>query len=176
METLYYITFYYTETSLTMYVNEDLNLSVSTVDAILCTKDNTSETLSKLKDIYGDKMIFNTQVVLFDNKYQKLYREMKLEYTDVNQKLVELQIEFLDYKIKKYIISDISTSYKWRLKFSYDDLFAKNISIEQCKLTEYGEQVCKHFTDLGLEVSKPKFGHDGVGRSSWNDITISGWE
>lgn len=175
MEELYYITFYHTEASPTMYVNEDLNLSVSTIDAILCTKDNMSETLSKLKDIYGDKMTFGTQEIKFDNKYQKLHREIKSGNTCVNQKVAELKIEFLDYEIKNFIIKG-KISYKWRLKYFDDDLFAKNISIEKCKLTEYGEQVCKHFTDLGLKVSKPKFGHDGMGVSSWNDITISGWE
>lgn len=172
---MYYITFCYTETSVTMYVNEDFNLSVSTIDAILCTKDNMSETLSKLKDIYGDKMTFGTQEIKFDNKYQKLYREMKSENTCINEKLAESKIEFLDYEIKNFIIKGKISSYKWRLKYFDDDLFAKNVSTEKCKLTEYGEQVCKHFTDLGLEVSKPKFGHDGMGRNSWNDITISGW-
>jgi len=175
MEKLYYITFDYAET-VTMYVNEDWNLSVSTVDAMICTKDNMPETLSKLKDIYDNKMSFSTEEIKFDNIYQKLYREMKSENTDLNQKLVEIKINFIDTEIKNIIIkASTLKTYKWRLVYLTDDLFARNISNEQCKLTEYGEQVCKHFTDLGLEVSKPKFGHDGMGMKSWNDVTISGW-
>lgn len=176
MEKLYYITFYFKSNIPMLYVTEDWKLSVSTVDAIICTKDNIPETLLKLKDIYDDKMVFGTEEIKFDNQYQKLSREIKSTNIDINQKMVELKIDFIDTEIQNIIIKGSKTSYKWRLKFLDDDLYARNVSNEQCKLTEYGEQVCKHFTDLGLEVSKPKFGHDGMGMKSWNDVTISGWE
>ena len=107
------------------------------------------------------------------NEYETLWAEVHSNSVDKDSTIVNNKIAKINAEIKRIILSK-EESYKWRIKSGDSDFFTNTYG-NQCKFTELGEQIRKHFTDQGLTVSDPQYGHDGCGRQSWLDVVIKGW-
>lgn len=133
-----------------------------------------TEVIRSLEGEFSKGWCFGKREITFDNEFKLLWVEVHTNAVATDDAKLNNKIDKITTDIKKAIVAG-KDQFKWRIGFSGDEGFVTDSLNEKCKFTPEGEKLIKHFKDLGLTVSDLKFGHDGMGVSSWNDVIFEGW-
>lgn len=155
--------------TVTLYVTPDYNLTPNQSLALI-VDSSPIEILEKLGEQYGKPWTFH-YVNAHLNEFEQLYQTVKNKTIDNDALEVKNKINIIRSDISKAIVGG-KDYYIWKLSFSDDSIFINNSC---CEFNKLGKEVFDYFTVNGLELSDPKFKHDGGGVHSWHEVKISGW-